>query len=134
MAKNPPFDLDPHLAVRDPESLPPLLISCMADILLRRSSGGTEDERFISAFNIAAWSLTTAGRKKKGDGWHGEGSEARLVKGTVQLTARIGATKNHEVKNSPDYDKKKMLVVKMAKRLLTKRPDFFSKTWKEAHG
>lgn len=135
MAKDPPFGLDPHTAVRDPDSLPPLMISAMYDVMERGKVGGTLAERFISAFNIAAWSLTTAGRRKtKHGGWHGEGSEARLKRGTLDLTPIIGMQKNTEAYRAPGYDKKKAEIKDYAEKLMESRPDYYGKSWKDAHG
>ncbi len=133
MAKTPPFDLDPHLAIRDPKALPAIMISAMYDILQRRQHPGMLVDRFIAAFNVAAWSLTTAGRKKtKHGGWHGEGSEARLRKGTLELTPIIGVHKNVEAKKARDYDRKERWIFEAAKRILESNPDRYAKTWQEA--
>ena len=49
----PPFDLDPHVAIRDPDSLPTLMIRAMHPIILAEKRGSMV-ERFIKGFNIAA--------------------------------------------------------------------------------
>lgn len=132
MAKDPPFDLDPHLAIRDPDALPSLLVSAMYDVLQRRQSGNME-ERYIKAFNIAAWSLTTAGRKKtKHAGWTNEGSKARLKKGTLELTS-LGVKKEIAARKHPDADAKKLAIKRMAKRIFDARPDYYAQSWQEAH-
>lgn len=132
MAKEPPFDLDPHLAIRDPDALPALMVSAMYDVLQRRMQGGMA-ERYIQAFNIAAWSLTTAGRKKtKHAGWTNEGRDARLKKGTLELTS-LGVKKEIEARKHPQADAKKLAIKRLAKRILDSRPDYYAKTWQEAH-
>jgi len=87
MAHEPQKKFDPYVAIRDPDSLPPLVISGMYSHIMREASGNdpTEDD-FIKAFNVVTWGLLTAGPKR-------DGSEARIKphgrdESRVQLTHR----------------------------------------------
>jgi len=62
MSKEPHGKLDPHVAIRDPGSLPKLVRWSMYDFIMRETGGSdpTPDD-FIKAFNIITWSLITAG-------------------------------------------------------------------------
>lgn len=59
----PPFKLDPHVAIRTPDRLPLLMVRAMHSVVRSETQSDPSAEVFIKAFNIAAWTLTTAGRK-----------------------------------------------------------------------
>ena len=62
MSKEPHGKLDPHVAVRDPGSLPKLVQAGMYRLIMRETGGSDPDpDTFIKAFNIITWSLLTAG-------------------------------------------------------------------------
>lgn len=62
MSKEPYKKLDPHVAVRAPDTLPKLVRMGMYRLIMRTTGGSdpTPDD-FIKAFNIITWSLITAG-------------------------------------------------------------------------
>lgn len=67
MSKQPPKKLDPHVLLRDPDSLPRLVRMGIVD-LLRRDKGGSDPnaEDMIKSFNVICWSLLTAGPQRNG--------------------------------------------------------------------
>lgn len=130
--KPPPFNLDPHIAIRDPSSLPILLRRGMYDVISTQATSGdpTYDE-FVGAFNIIAWSLTTAGRRpgKKTKGKQlGRG---RLKKGTTTLTPHVGKRVEEERKKQSDTKKKLWWIGKWAKQLRTQDPDRATMTYED---
>lgn len=134
-AHKPPFDLDAHVALRDPESMPVLMRRCMFSVIQQRI--GKVDpsyEDFITGFNIAAWSLTTAGRKKagtkKGGGKKTNKSQARLEKGTLKLRG-IGKKLEQEKRRLPDTAEKMRAINKWAELLRTENEERATMTWKE---
>lgn len=130
--KPPPFDLDPHVAIRDPHSLPILLRRGMFRVL--RQEIGQKDptyDQFVSAFNIIAWSLTTAGRRtgKKAKG--SQRGRGRLKKGTTQLTPRVGKRLEEERRKMRDTEKKLWWIDRWAEQLRTQDPDRATMTYEE---
>jgi len=85
MAKEPQEKFDPYVAIRDPDSLPPLVISGIYSHIMREASGNdpTEDD-FVKAFNVVTWGLLTAGPRR-------DGSEAR-IKTNAQDESRVQLT------------------------------------------
>ncbi len=141
MARTPPFDLDPHVAIRSPETLPALVINGMYKVFQKQR--GELAERFIAAFNITCWSLTTAGRRKaatapknrrqKGINWQSEGRETRLIKGTLEIAPGMEKMEV-EAKQESGHDQMKRFIVERAKRIYARNPDYYDKTWQKAHG
>lgn len=141
MAKTPPFDLDPHVAIRAPETLPALVVNGMYKVFQKQR--GELAERFINSFNIVCWALTTAGRKKaatapqtrrqKGVNWQQEGRETRLVKGTLEIAPGMEKMERAAAQE-PDHDQKKRYIVERAKRIYARRPEYYDQTWQKAHG
>jgi len=165
----PPFKLDPHVAIRDPSSLPVLMVRAMHSVVRHDGGGNPSVEGFIKAFNIAAWTLTTAGRvasnskkptpsKKKAAtrrrpvlrkklafkqragkkttpkktqrriNWRNEGSEARLIKGTLDTTA-LGAKLEQQAKQKSDTDAMQKDVERWAATIYRKNPSRYDKSW-----
>lgn len=130
--KPPPFNLDPHAAIRDPDSLPILLRRGMFNVI-RREAGQRDPtyDQFVGAFNIIAWSLTTAGRRpgKKSKG--SQRGRGRLKRGTTQLTPRVGKKLEEQRKKEPDTDKKMWWISRWAKQLREADPDRATMTYEE---
>lgn len=141
MARTPPFDLDPHVAIRSPETLPALVINGMYKRF--QTMKGELADRFINSFNVICWSLTTAGRKKgvnapktrrqRGINWTREGSKARLKEGTLEIADGM---EDLEVaaKNEPGYDQRRDFIIRKAKQIYSRNPEYYDKTWQKAHG
>lgn len=169
----PPFKLDPHVAIRTPEVLPVLMARAMHSIVRHESGGNPSAELFIKAFNVAAWTLTTAGRKasnpkpetkttkkppprrrilrkklafkqragRKNTGtpvkrritWSNEGTEARLKKGSLDLTG-LGDRLEQEAKGKQDTDAVVKDIGRWAKAIYQKNPDRYDKSWWKVNG
>jgi hypothetical protein len=151
--KDPPFDLDPHVAIHSPETLPAMMINGMYSVM-QKAKGGTLAERFISAFNITAWSLTTAGRRKskpasttqrraqlgrkrvnrhRTESWQQEGREARLKKGTLEPTT-LGKRLEEEARKTPQHDAKRTWIETQAARIHRSNEDYYNQSWQQVHG
>jgi len=127
--KPPPFGLDPHVAIRDPRSLPILLRRGMFRILQQEI--GKKDptyDQFVAAFNIAAWSLTTAGRRTKGGSQRGRG---RLQRGTTKLTPSVGKRLEEERRREKDTKQKLVWIDKWATQLKTQDPERATMTYED---
>lgn len=117
MAWVPPFNLDPHVAIRAPESLPVLMQRGIYDVIEKEDEGKTED-KFIRAFNYIAMSLTKSGR---------------IRQGTLDLTPK-GIERENEVKHQKDTKTKLYWLHRKAKKLYDEDPTKYSKTWWQANG
>lgn len=99
-----------------------------------RQQAGQRDptyDQFISAFNIIAWSLTTAGRRtgKKAKG--SQRGRGRLKKGTTKLTPNMGKKLEEQRKRMRDTDEKLRWIDKWAEQLRTQDPDRATMTYEE---
>ena len=125
MIYEPPFGLDPYQAIRDPDSLPALMVRAMHKLIPKQR--GNPEEKLVSAFNIAAWTLTTAGRKKQGTkSWRNEGSEARLIEGTLKAKSE---RLEEEAKRKPDTDRKLADIKRLAGQIYRRNQARYDKTW-----
>jgi uncharacterized short protein YbdD (DUF466 family) len=129
--KPPPFNLDPHVAIQDPGSLPILLRRGMFRAIRQQAGQRDPTYQFISAFNIIAWSLTTAGRRtgKKAKG--SQRGRGRLKKGTTKLTPNMGKKLEEQRKRMRDTDEKLRWIDKWAEQLRTQDPDRATMTYEE---
>jgi hypothetical protein len=134
MGNEPPFDLDPHVAFRDLESLPVLLQRGMYRVIEQKigRADPTYDD-FIRAFNIAAWSLTTAGRRssKKTGAKSSQRGQSRLKRGTLELTPKMGKRLEEEKRKLPDTKEKLRRIAKWVEQLKTADPDRATMTFEE---
>jgi len=111
----PPFELDPHLAVRDPAQLPILMQRGMHDLIERDKEGSLHD-KFMRSFNFIAKSLTKSGR---------------IRQGTLKLTP-LGVKREDEVRLQRDTRVKLYWLDKWAKKLRDEKPNLYAKTWWQA--
>ena len=130
--KPPPFNLDPHVVIRDPNSLPILLRRGIYDVITKQATSGDPTyKEFIAAFNIIAWSLTTAGRRPGKQSKGSQRGRGRLKRGTTRLTPNIGTKLNEERKRLTDTKKKIWWVSRWAKQLREQDPDRATMTYEE---
>lgn len=115
MAYVPPYNLDPHTLIRDPETTPILLRRGVYDVLQRESKDSLHD-RFMKAFNVVAKTLTDSGRMRLG---------------TLELTP-TGIKREDEVRRLKDTKKKLYWLDRWAKRLRDQDPTLYAKTWWQA--
>lgn len=115
MAWEPPYDLDPHLAVRDPSQLPLLLRRGIHDVVEKEKTG-TLHEKIMKGFNCVAKMLTDSGR---------------LRRGTLELTP-LGIKREKEVARLKDTRTKLYWLDRWAERLRIEKPGYYDKTWKQA--
>lgn len=115
MAWEPPYNLDPHVIVRDPDTVPLLLRRGAYDVI-ERSKDGSLHEKFMKAFNVVAKTLTDAGR---------------LRRGTLNLTPE-GIRREDEVRRLKDTKQKLYWLGRWAKQLRDQNPDLYAKTWWQA--
>ena len=117
MSKEPHGDLDPHVAIRAPTSLPKLVIWAMYDLVMRETGGSdpTVDD-FIKAFNIITWSLITAGTTRSNTTPNrGEKSKLRKVLKTgrkkIKRTTVVKASRDGSEARLKPHPKDKTRVV-----------------------
>jgi hypothetical protein len=116
----PPFNLDPHVAVRAPETMPVLMQRGVYDLIDRwkhgeknKHSEGDEDDRFMRAFNYIAKRLTDTGF---------------LRRGTLHLTP-TGLAREKEVGHLKDTKTKLYWLKRWADKLKARDPERFALTW-----
>jgi hypothetical protein len=126
--KPPPFNLDPHVVIRDPGATPVLLRRGMYRAIRQETQGDPTYDQFIAAFNIIAWSLTTAGRRSSGGSQRGRG---RLRKGTTTLTPRMGKRIEEERRKLKDTKKKLWWIDRWATQMRTQDPLRATMTYEE---
>jgi len=114
MAWEPPYDLDPHAAVRDPSQLPVLLQRGVHDVI-EKETQGTLHDKFMRGFNFVAKKLTDTGRLKRG---------------TLELTP-LGIKREKEVERLKDTKVKLYWLGRWAERLRSERPGYYDRTWKQ---
>jgi hypothetical protein len=134
MGYEPPFDLDPHQAIREPETLPVIMARGMFSVIRQKTKNDPTYDDFISGFNISAWSLVTAGRRssKKTGKKKTVGGQARMkvIEGRLLLTT-VGKKLNEEKRRLPDSELKVKSIIKWAEQLKTSDPDRATMTYEE---
>lgn len=123
MAWVPPYNLDPHVAVRNPSQMPVLVQRGIYDLIERwkigektKDSEGSTHDRFMRAFNFIAKSLTDS---------------KRLRRGTLELTP-LGRKREVEVQRLKDTKTKLYWLARWAKKLYDENPTLYAKTWWQA--
>lgn len=132
-AYKPPFGLDPHVAIRDPNSLPVILRRGMFRIIQQRVGKSDPNyDDFVASFNIAAWSLTTAGRtrNKKAGAKKTNRGQARLVMGTTKLTGKFKKVELEKAR-LPDTPEKMQAIERWANQIKSEDEDRATMTWQE---
>jgi len=121
----PPFKLDPHVAVRAPDTLPILMQRGIHDLIERGTKGdaknkgklkGSMHDKFMIAFNYIAKSLTDSGR---------------LRHGTLDLTPK-GVEREKEAAHLKDTKMKLYWLDRWATKLRAENPSLYAKTWWQA--
>ena len=135
MSYEPPFKLDPHFAIRAPENLSVLMVRGMYSVIEQKIGRADPDyDTFITGFNIAAWSLGTAGRRKsKKTGMKQRvGGEVRIAvrNGEIFLTG-VGKKLEEEKRKLPDTKEKIRKIAAWAEQLKKSDPLRATMTYEE---
>ena len=131
-SKVPPYNLDPHEAIRNPDGLSILMRRGMYDVIVRTweewgiSHPKTSPphrmptyEEFVRAFNIIAKTLTSSGR---------------LIYGSLKVSGQSGDAREDQVRRLPDTKMKLKWVRIWAEAIKRAEPEKVTVTWWQAHG